>query len=138
MANLRLLCPVTGRLAEEASPHVATTFFQVVVEGRTLSLLCSRLNSLSCSSSHLCFLHQLCSPALDTLQHLCVPELRGPEMNTQFKVQPHPCQIEGEKSRPWSCWPQYCRYRPRCHQPFCPPGHTPTHVQLLLTSAGLW
>ncbi|KAK4824542.1 LOW QUALITY PROTEIN: hypothetical protein QYF61_016146, partial [Mycteria americana] len=41
-------------------------------------------------------LHQLRCPSLDTLQHLNVSlVVRGPKLNTVFKVRPHQCRVQG-------------------------------------------
>lgn len=79
---------------------MAATFFQVVIESKNLSLLFSRLNtpsSLGCSSSDSCsrpfpsFIPLLWKqPQPLTV----VPEVRGPELNAEFKVQPHQRQAE--------------------------------------------
>ncbi|KAK4823315.1 hypothetical protein QYF61_000917 [Mycteria americana] len=45
--------------------------------------------------------HQLHCPSLDTLQHLNVSlVLRGPKLNTVFKVQPHQCRVQGDNHFP--------------------------------------
>ncbi|KAK4813337.1 hypothetical protein QYF61_026500 [Mycteria americana] len=46
-------------------------------------------------------LHQLRCPSLDTLQHLNVSlGVRGPKLNTGFKVQPHHCQVQWDNHFP--------------------------------------
>ncbi|KAK4832002.1 hypothetical protein QYF61_020440 [Mycteria americana] len=46
-------------------------------------------------------LHQLRCPSLDTLQHLNVSlVVRGPKLNTVFKVRPHQCQVQGDNRFP--------------------------------------
>ncbi|KAK4827171.1 hypothetical protein QYF61_015133 [Mycteria americana] len=46
-------------------------------------------------------LHQLRCPSLDTLQHLNVSlVVRGPKLNTEFKVQPHQCRVQGHDHFP--------------------------------------
>ncbi|KAK4820419.1 hypothetical protein QYF61_026255 [Mycteria americana] len=40
-------------------------------------------------------------PSLDTLQHLNIPlVVRGPKLNTVFKVQPHQCRVQGHDHFP--------------------------------------
>ncbi|KAK4830600.1 hypothetical protein QYF61_012026 [Mycteria americana] len=46
-------------------------------------------------------LHQLPCPSLDTLQHLHVSlAVRGPKLNTVFKVRPHQCRVQGDDHFP--------------------------------------
>ncbi|KAK4810445.1 hypothetical protein QYF61_004225 [Mycteria americana] len=46
-------------------------------------------------------LHQLRCPSLDTLQHLNVSlVVRGPKLNTVYKVQPHQCRVQGHDHFP--------------------------------------
>ncbi|KAK4829933.1 hypothetical protein QYF61_007656 [Mycteria americana] len=62
---------IANYLGEETDSHLSTTSFQ-----------------LRC-------------PSLDTLQHLNVLlVLRGPKLNTVFKVQPHQCQVQGHDHFP--------------------------------------
>jgi len=45
--------------------------------------------------------HQPRCSSLDTLQHFNVLfVVRGPEKNTRFEVQPHPCQVQGHDQLP--------------------------------------
>ncbi|KAK4831895.1 hypothetical protein QYF61_020042 [Mycteria americana] len=67
--------PITCYLGEETDPHLSTTSFQT--------------------------LHQLRCPSLDTLQHLNVSlVVRGPKLNTVFKVRPHQCRVQGHDHFP--------------------------------------
>lgn len=66
-------------------------------------------------------LHQPHFPSLDSLQPLNVfLAVRGPELDTGFKVWPH--QHRGTIPA-WSCWPHYGWSRPGCPWPPWPPGH---------------
>lgn len=59
-----------------------------------LSIFFSRLkySQLSCFSYTVYALHQFCCPSLDSLENLnAFPELRGTELNTEFKVWPPQC-----------------------------------------------
>ncbi|KAK4826058.1 hypothetical protein QYF61_004173 [Mycteria americana] len=80
-------CPITCHLGEETDPHLSTTSFQAKQPQFPQPLLISLV---------LQTLHQLRCPSLDTLQPLNVSlVVRGPKLNTVFKVQPHQCQVQG-------------------------------------------
>ncbi|KAK4818658.1 hypothetical protein QYF61_017266 [Mycteria americana] len=100
-------CPITCYSGKETNTHLATTSFQVVVEGNKVSpapflqakqpqfpqpLLIRLL---------LQTLHQLRCPSLDTLQHLNVSlVVRSPKLNTVFEVRPHQCRVQGHDHFP--------------------------------------
>ncbi|KAK4827783.1 hypothetical protein QYF61_021736 [Mycteria americana] len=71
-------CPIACYLGEETDPHLSTTSFQAK-QPQFSQLLLRRLLLQT--------LHQLCCPALDTLQHLNVSlVVRGPKLNTVFEA----------------------------------------------------
>ncbi|KAK4826939.1 hypothetical protein QYF61_012788 [Mycteria americana] len=84
--------PIACYLGEETDPHLTTTSFQAKQPQLPQPLLIRLL---------LQTLHQLPCPSLDTLQHLNVPlVVRGPKLNTIFKVQPHQCRVQGDDHFP--------------------------------------
>jgi len=96
-------CPITGYLGEETNTHLTTTAFQVVVESDKappqpplLQTKQPQLPQLLLIRLVLQTLYQLSCPSLDTLQPLNVLlVVRGPKLNTAFKVWPHQCQYRG-------------------------------------------
>ncbi|KAK4826007.1 hypothetical protein QYF61_003780 [Mycteria americana] len=80
-------CPIACYLGEETNTHLTTTSFQVPQPLLTRLVLQT--------------LHQLPCPSLDVLQHLNVSlVVRGPKLNTVFKVQPHQCRVQGHDHFP--------------------------------------
>ncbi|KAK4829686.1 hypothetical protein QYF61_006061, partial [Mycteria americana] len=100
--------PITCYLGEETDPHLSTTSFQVVVESDKISRQPPFLQAKQPQFPQpllirllLQTLHQLRCPSLDTLQHLNVSlVVRGPKMNTVFKVRPHQCRVQGHDHFP--------------------------------------
>ncbi|KAK4826382.1 hypothetical protein QYF61_008053 [Mycteria americana] len=85
-------CPITCYLGEETDPHLTTTSFQATQSQLPQPLLIRLV---------LQTLHQLRCPSLDTLQHLNVSlVVRGPKVNTVFKVRPHQCRVQGDNHFP--------------------------------------
>ncbi|KAK4819032.1 hypothetical protein QYF61_024397 [Mycteria americana] len=101
-------CPIACYLGEETDPHLSTTSFQVVVESDKVSPQPPFLQAKQSQLPQpllirllLQTLHQLCCPSLDTLQHLNVSlVVRGPKLNTVFKVRPHQCRVQGHNHFP--------------------------------------
>ncbi|KAK4810060.1 hypothetical protein QYF61_007224 [Mycteria americana] len=101
-------CPVTCYLGEETDPHLYTTPFQVVVESNKISPQPPFLQAKQPQFPQpllirlvLQTLHQLRCPSLDTLQYLNVSlVVRGPKLNTVFKVRPHQCRVQGHNHCP--------------------------------------
>ncbi|KAK4825912.1 hypothetical protein QYF61_003407 [Mycteria americana] len=96
-------CPIACYSGEETESHLATTSFQVVVESEKVSpqpLLQAKQPQFPqplLVRLVLQTLHQLRCSSLDTLQHLNVSlVVRGPKLNTVFKVQPHQCGVHGD------------------------------------------
>ncbi|KAK4825624.1 LOW QUALITY PROTEIN: hypothetical protein QYF61_001304 [Mycteria americana] len=92
-------------LGEETDTHLATPSFQVAVESEKVSPQPPFLQAKQPQFPQLLLigltLHQLRCPSLDTLRHLNVClVVRGPKLNTVFKVWPHQCQVEGDKHFP--------------------------------------
>ncbi|KAK4832354.1 hypothetical protein QYF61_021953, partial [Mycteria americana] len=100
--------PMACYLGEETDPHLTTTSFQVVGENDKVSpqpllLQAKQLHFPQPLLIRLVLqtLHQLRCPSLDTLQHLSVLlVMRGPKLNTGFKVRPHQCQVQGDNHFP--------------------------------------
>ncbi|KAK4823924.1 hypothetical protein QYF61_008310 [Mycteria americana] len=92
-------CPITYYLGEETNTHLATASFQVVVESNKVSPQPLLLQTKQPQFPQpllirllLQTLHQLYCPSLDMLRHLNIPlVVRGPKLNTVFKVRPHQC-----------------------------------------------
>ncbi|KAK4810664.1 LOW QUALITY PROTEIN: hypothetical protein QYF61_007464 [Mycteria americana] len=101
-------CPITCYLGEETNPHLSTTSFQVVVESDKVFpqppfLQAKQPQFPQPLLIRLVFqtLHQLHCPSLDTVQHLNVLlVVRGPKVNTVFKVWPHQCRVQGHDHFP--------------------------------------
>ncbi|KAK4806225.1 LOW QUALITY PROTEIN: hypothetical protein QYF61_013369 [Mycteria americana] len=101
-------CPITCYLGEETDPHLPTTSFQVDVESNKVSPQPPFLQAKQPQFPQpllirllLQTLHQLRCPSLDTLQHLNVSlVVRGPKMNTVFKVWSQQCCIQGDDDFP--------------------------------------
>ncbi|KAK4821623.1 hypothetical protein QYF61_026057 [Mycteria americana] len=101
-------CPITCYLGEETDPHLSTTSFQAVVESDEVSPQPPFLQAKQPQLPQpllirllLQTLHQLRCPSLDTLQHLNVSlVVRGPKLNTVFKVRPHQCRVQGHDHFP--------------------------------------
>ncbi|KAK4823178.1 hypothetical protein QYF61_027082 [Mycteria americana] len=85
-------CPMACYLGEETNMHLATTSFQAKQPQFPQPLLTRLVLQTLC---------QLHCPSLDTLQHLNVSlVVRGPKLNTVFKVRPHQCQAQGDNHFP--------------------------------------
>ncbi|XP_053940070.1 uncharacterized protein LOC128854090 [Cuculus canorus] len=97
-------CPVPCHLGEEASIHLSTTSFQVVVESNKVSPQPPLLQAKQPQFPHpllISLVLQLCCTSLDTLQSLNVLlAAKGPELNTGFEVQPHQCRVQGQNHLP--------------------------------------
>ncbi|KAK4822933.1 hypothetical protein QYF61_023433 [Mycteria americana] len=95
-------------LGEQTNTHLATNSFQVVVESDKVSPQPPLLQTKQPQFPQpllirlvLQTLHQLRCPSLDTLQHLNVSlVVRGPKLNTVFKVRPHQCRVQGDNHFP--------------------------------------
>ncbi|KAK4829125.1 hypothetical protein QYF61_002204 [Mycteria americana] len=100
--------PITCYLGEETNPHLSTISFQGVVESDKVSPQPPFLQAKQPQFPQLLLirlllqtLHQLRCPSLDTLQHLNVSlVVRGPKLNTAFKVRPHQCRVQGHNHFP--------------------------------------
>jgi len=100
--------PIAGYLGEETNPHLTTPSFQGVVESnkvpRQPPLLQTEQPQLPQPLLIRLVLqtpHQPRCPSLDTLQPLNVLlVVRGPELNTALKAQPHQCWVQGHHHLP--------------------------------------
>ena len=84
-------------MRDEADPKLTTTSLQVVTESTKVStepplLQTEQSQLLQPLLIRLQTPHQLCCPALDTLQGLDVfLTVRGPKLDTVLEVRPHQC-----------------------------------------------
>ena len=123
-------CAITCYLGKETKTHLATTFFQAAVESNKVSpqppLLQTKqpqFPQLLLTGPVLQTLHQLCRPALDTLQHLNVLLSNVcPKHSTRGVASPVPST--GARSLFYSCWPHHSWHQPECCWPSWPPGPT--------------
>ncbi|KAK4817018.1 hypothetical protein QYF61_025938 [Mycteria americana] len=100
--------PITCYLGKETNTHLATTSFHVVVESDKVSPQPPSLQTKQPQFPQLLLirlvlqtLHQLPCSSLDLLQHLNVSlVVRGPKLNTVFKVRPHQCRVQGHDHFP--------------------------------------
>ena len=131
-------CLVTNYLGEETNAPLTTTSFQVALESNKVSPQPSFLQTKQSQLPQLLLvrlvlwnLHQHHCSSLDTLQHCTCSE--GPKTEHSTPGVTSPVLSRGGRSPPYSCWPHYSWYKPGCHWPLWPPGHTAGSC-----SAGCW
>ncbi|RMC22033.1 hypothetical protein DUI87_02904 [Hirundo rustica rustica] len=101
-------CSVSCCLEKETNPQLSTTTLQEAVESDEVTSESPflQVKQPQLPQSFLIWLvfqalHQLCCLPLDMLKHLNVlPKLRGPELETIFKVWPDQCHVQGKYDLP--------------------------------------
>jgi len=127
--NLKPL-PLILSPGEEANTHLTTTSFQAVIESNKVSpeppLLQNEQSQLPQSfpiRPVLQIFHSFIAPTLNMLQCLSAfLVVRGPKHSIWGAASPVPST--GGQSPPCSYWLHYICYKPGCHWPSWPPGHT--------------
>lgn len=95
-------CPIICYLVEETDPLLSTASFQVALDRNKnlLSLLFSRHYPSPSAALHDIYAPDSSPASLPFSGYVqpfnVLPEFRGPELNTEFEVRPHQCQVQGD------------------------------------------